>query len=54
MIAKPELEKFKDTVWRIETNVETDEESTPTWIIILLTLVIIGSFILLSIGIKNR
>ncbi len=54
MIAKPEIEKFKNTVWKIETNVETDEESTPTWSIILLTLTIIGSFILLSIGIKNR
>lgn len=54
MIAKPELEKFKNTVWKIETNMATDGESTPTWIIVLLTLAIIGSFILFGIGVKNR
>lgn len=53
-IAKPEIEKFKNTVWEMEANRATDEESSPTWIIVLLTLAIIGSFILLGIGIKNR
>lgn len=48
-----EIEEFIDS-WSDEDHSDLDNKHGPIWMLIIITLAIIGSFVLLGIGIRNH